>query len=67
MASFVPSTNRAVSGMNYDSAGNVLNDGMHNYFYDAENRLATVDGSIGYIYDAEGRRVGRVGRNGLHH
>jgi RHS repeat-associated protein len=60
IASFVSSTNRAASGMSYDIAGNVINDGMHNYVYDAENRLATVsDAGISYIYDAEGRRVGK--------
>lgn len=48
---------------------------MHNYFYDAENRLIQVDGSLGdcsstttlahatacYYYDANGRRVWRTG------
>src|SRR5690242_18335174 len=31
----------------YDAAGNMTNDGNHTYFYDAENRLAQVDGTLG--------------------
>jgi RHS repeat-associated protein len=54
-----PSTNRAASQLSYDSAGNVLYDGIHAYVYDAENRLAMVDAGMSYIYDAEGRRVGK--------
>jgi len=60
----------------YDSAGNLLNDGVHSYFYDAENHLIQVDGSLPYCtsngasgsaatacyyYDASGRRVHRTG------
>jgi RHS repeat-associated protein len=49
----------------YDSAGNMIQDANHTYFYDAENRLAQVDGTFGtcstatvcYLYDAEGRRA----------
>ena len=49
----------------YDAAGNMTYDGNHHYFYDAENRLAQVDGTLGtcstatacYAYDAVGRRV----------
>jgi RHS repeat-associated protein len=52
------------SGVAYDAAGNVSNDGSHTYFYDAEDRLIQVGGTLGncstatacYIYDAEGRR-----------
>jgi len=32
----------------YDSAGNLLNDGVHSYFYDAENHLIQVDGTLPY-------------------
>ena len=58
----------------YDTAGNLLYDGTHYYFYDAENRLIQVDGTLGtcasgsttgttacYYYDAEGHRVHRTG------
>lgn len=55
----------AASGYTYDTAGNMTYDGYHTYFYDAENRLAQVDGTFGtcssatacYIYDVDGRRV----------
>ena len=64
-------TNQATSGLSYDAAGDVVNDSYHSYSYDAEGRIAQVDGSISYIYDAEGRRVGKsdgtryvVGLNG---
>src|SRR5208282_6237736 len=48
----------------YDVIGNTTNDGYHSYFYDAENRLIQVDGTLGncstatacYIYNAEGKR-----------
>ena len=55
-------------------AGNLLYDGSHYYFYDAENQLIQVDGTLGYctagtgtaatacyVYDAEGHRVHRTG------
>jgi hypothetical protein len=60
----------------YDSAGNLLYDNVHHYFYDAENHLIQVDGSLPYCtsngtsgsaatacyyYDAEGRRIWRTG------
>ncbi|HKV25234.1 MAG TPA: RHS repeat-associated core domain-containing protein [Candidatus Acidoferrum sp.] len=43
----------------YDSAGNLLNDGVHGYTYDAENHVTQVDGgaTATYVYDATGRRV----------
>ena len=59
-------TNRiqSVSGVGnanyvYDAAGNITNDGVHEYTYDAENRVVSVDsGASGqYLYDATNRRV----------
>ncbi|PYV68464.1 MAG: hypothetical protein DMG96_36360 [Acidobacteria bacterium] len=52
----------------YDAAGNMTHDASHTYFYDAENRLAQVDGTYGncstatacYLYDADGKRVQKV-------
>jgi RHS repeat-associated protein len=49
----------------YDAAGNMIHDGSHTYFYDAENRLVQVDGTFGtcssatacYLYDALGHRT----------
>lgn len=42
----------------YDAAGNVTNDGVHTYQYDAENRLMNVDGgaTASYTYDHQNRR-----------
>lgn len=53
--------NNRLDGFSYDAAGNLLNDGVHNYSYDAEGRLSAVDGgaTASYVYDAEGRRVRR--------
>ena len=66
--------NNRMDGYSYESAGNLLNDGTHQYFYDAENHLIQVDGTAGictsgsttgttacYYYDAEGHRVWRTG------
>jgi RHS repeat-associated protein len=58
-----------VTGVGYDAAGNLISDGSgpgtHTYFYDAENRLIQVDGTLGtcstatacYVYNTEGQRV----------
>ena len=42
----------------YDAAGNVINDGLHTYTYDAENRVVSVDGGVTaqYQYDHQNRR-----------
>jgi hypothetical protein len=46
----------------YDAAGNIINDGVHSYTYDAEYRITKVDsGSTAtYLYDAFGRRAQRI-------
>jgi RHS repeat-associated protein len=42
----------------YDASGNLLNDGLHNYTYDAESRMKLVDGgAVQFAYDGDGRRV----------
>jgi len=58
-----------VTGLGYDLAGDMTGDGSgpgtHTYFYDAENRIIQVDGTLGtcstatacYVYNAEGQRV----------
>jgi RHS repeat-associated protein len=56
--------NSAVNGFSYDDAGNVTNDNVNQYLYDAEGRVCAVQsrlggGAIGYLYDAEGRRVAK--------
>lgn len=61
-------THNQLVGYTYDAAGNMIRDGSHTYFYDAENRLIQVDGTLGtcstatacYAYDAEGRRVEKL-------
>lgn len=54
----------------------MTNDGNHAYFYDAENRLVQVDGTLGtcstatacYFYDALGHRVDKqMGSNHLNY
>jgi RHS repeat-associated protein len=46
-----------LSGLSYDIAGNVLNDGYGNTpTYDAENRIVT-DAGVTYYYDADGVRM----------
>ena len=57
--SFSTTTNRiTTSGYTYDSAGNLTNDSIHSYGFDAENKIKTVDGVSGvYGYDGDGNRV----------
>jgi len=52
-------TNNRIDGYSYDASGDLLNDGSHQYTYDAENRLTQVDGgaTVSYVYDANGRRI----------
>jgi len=46
----------------YDAAGNVTNDGLHSYTYDAENRGVSVDGgaTAQYRHDHQNRRVCKI-------
>lgn len=55
---FNKSTNQN-SGMSYDAAGNVINDGFHSYSYDADGNITQVDNgtTAQYVYDALNRRV----------
>jgi RHS repeat-associated protein len=58
--SLIYSNNQIVAtGITYDASGNMTSDGTHQYAYDAENRLISVDGgqTARYIYNADGRRV----------
>jgi RHS repeat-associated protein len=60
-------TNQAPGGVPYDASGDVLNDGVNQYLYDAEGRICAVASTpapgmttmTGYLYDAEGTRVGK--------
>jgi len=61
---FTGNTNR-IDGWSYDAVGNLRNDQIHAYTYDAENRIATIGGAPAYIYDAEGRRVAKTNSSGV--
>ena len=60
------------SGFQYDAAGNLIADGSHHYYYDAEGRIIQLDGTLGtcssatmcYVYDANGVRVRSTGPSG---
>jgi RHS repeat-associated protein len=50
----------------YDDAGDVTNDGVYTYLYNANGQICAVEGSYqgmtvmyGYIYDADGERVAK--------
>jgi RHS repeat-associated protein len=62
---FTTGNNRITSsGYGYDSAGNLTNDGVHAYTFDAENKISKVDTVSAYVYDGEGQRVRKlVGEN----
>ena len=51
----------------YDAAGDMLNDGINQFLYDAEGRVCAVGVSLldstqywGYVYNAEGQRVAKL-------
>ena len=48
----------------YDASGDITNDGLNTYLYDAEGRICAVDNLLvgtmtGYLYDADGTRVAK--------
>jgi RHS repeat-associated protein len=50
-------TQNQLTGLSYDAAGNLTNDGNGNQpTYDTENRIAT-DAAVTYSYDADGARI----------
>jgi len=57
--SFNAADNR-LTGWSYDAAGNLLNDGLHTYTFDAENRIKNVDATSAYTYDGEAQRVKKL-------
>ena len=63
--SYTPTPNNQMVGYSYDAAGNLLSDRVNTYTYDAENRVATVDGAIQYIYNANGNRVAKLSSGAL--
>jgi hypothetical protein len=58
-------TSQSPGRVSYDAAGDLLNDGLNQYLYDAEGRVCAVASTpvpgmtilTGYIYDADGNRV----------
>ena len=62
---FSTSNNRiTTAGFSYDANGNLTNDTVHAYTFDAENKIKTVAGVTAYTYDGEGQRVRKlVGEN----
>ena len=52
-------TKNRIAGLTYDSAGNILWDGLKTMTYDAENRMVGATGGS-YVYDGEGKRVKRT-------
>lgn len=60
---FTASTNR-ITGWSYDASGNLLNDGVHAYTYNAESKISKVDNVSAYVYDGSDQRVKKlVGEN----
>ncbi|HEY2498515.1 MAG TPA: RHS repeat-associated core domain-containing protein [Candidatus Angelobacter sp.] len=56
-----PTTNRITSA-GYDADGNMINDGINAYTFDAESRITHVNGTANsYAYDGAGQRVNRNG------
>ena len=53
----------------YDASGNVINDGVHAYTYDAENRLVSVDAgaTAQYVYEYQNRRVKKISAGAITH
>lgn len=52
--------------MTYDAAGDVINDGVNQYLYNADGHICAVEQTYegitvmtGYIYDADGNRVAK--------
>jgi RHS repeat-associated protein len=48
--------NNRFTGMSYDTPGNLLNDGLSSYVYNAENQITT-GAAVTYTYDGDGKRV----------
>src|SRR6185437_1822672 len=46
--------NNHIDGDAYDAAGNLMSDGSHMYYYDAEHHLVQVDGSEGWCASGTG-------------
>ena len=62
---YAPMTTNRLGSYTYDATGNMAADDYHQYAYDGENRITTVDTAAAkYSYDANGNRVRKdVGAN----
>ncbi len=58
----ISSISNRVNSWTYDAVGNVTNDGVHTYQYDAENRLIKIDGgsTAQYAYGPQGERISKI-------
>jgi RHS repeat-associated protein len=55
------------AGFAYDAAGNLINDTVHTYIYDAEGNVLGVDGwADKYVYDALNHRVSQQTASGTY-
>jgi hypothetical protein len=45
---YFDTANNRISGWSYDASGNLLNDTVHSYAYDAEGKIKTVDSVTAY-------------------
>lgn len=52
-----------VKSYQYDLAGNMLNDSLHTFSYDARNQLVAIAGIASYTYNGLGQRVSKNTNN----
>lgn len=53
--------NNHITGVSYDSAGDILGEGSQTFTFDGDGRIASADGgSVKYVYDAFGHRVEKI-------
>ena len=66
MPSYANANNQFQSGVKYDAAGNVAYDGINNYQYDEESRVASTafgassKAAMYYLYNGDGERVAKL-------
>lgn len=52
--------NDQIDGYSYHAAGNLMNDGSHTYYYDAEHHLVQVDGTERWCANSTATTPGRI-------
>jgi len=57
-----------VGGLGYDAAGNLTNDGLYSYTYDADGNVTAVNGgsTASYVYDSLNRRTRIQNSSGIY-